>query len=252
MRRGIPGGGSVDDPPPMSVADRTLDVLDAFCGARSLLGVSDVAHLARLPKSTAHRILSIMERRGFLTREDKRYRLAEHVFELGNRALRLRNLRERTVPHMADLYRATLETVHLAVLSGRDVVYIEKIHGSNVALRATAVGARAPAHCTALGKALLSEARPETLAHLFEMPLRRFTERTISTVNALEADLDRARTDGVAVEYEECHRGLACVAAPILNPATGVPLAAISISVPSDRFNARRLARLLQTTTAAI
>ncbi|NMH97353.1 IclR family transcriptional regulator [Pseudonocardia acidicola] len=233
-------------------ASRTLAVLSAFDQSRAVLGVSEVASHARVPKSTAHRLLAVLIDHGYVKRDGNRYRLDEHVFELGSRALRPQGLRERAVPFMAELHHQTLETVHLAVLHDGHVLYLEKIFGHRAPPCPTVVGGRNPAHSTALGKAILSQSAPDAVARVVTGELARLTTHTITNREALCRSLDRARDEGVALDLEESRLGLACVAAPIVDSHTGEAVAALSISSPTSRFDERRLAARLRKVADAL
>src|SRR6185312_13350906 len=113
-----------------------------------------------------------------------------------------------------DLYEATHETVHLGVLVGSHVLYIDKISGRYSSPVATQIGTRKPMYCTALGKAILAFSPPELLASLLREPLTRYTAHTISTPEALLRELAEVRKAGVAYDREEYTLGITCVAAP--------------------------------------
>lgn len=229
-----------------SAASRTLELLSAFDESRSVLGVSELAARTSMPKSTAHRLLAVLIHHGYVKRDGNRYRLAERVFELGSLALRPRGLRERAVPFMAELHHETLETVHLAILHEGHVLYLEKVFGHRAIPCPTTVGGRNPAYSTALGKAILSRSRAETVERVAAGRLRRLTPHTVTTPEMLYRRLNRAQQEGVAVDLEECRMGLTCVAAPIIDRHTGEAVAALSISSPSSRFDERRLGARLR------
>lgn len=231
-----------------SSSSRALALLDAFAGPRTVLGVSELAASVDIPKSTAHRLLAILVKQNYVKRIGDRYALSEHTFEIGNLlwACRPGGLREAAIPFMVELSHETRETVHLAVLNGDSVLYLEKLFGHRATPCPTSVGARRPAHCTALGKALLAHSSQDTAARLMSSTLHRFTARTIVNPNHLERDLTRAQNDGLAVETEEFKRGLGCVAAPILDRHTGMAIGALSVSSSMARLNLPRFASRLR------
>lgn len=230
------------DSSPSNAASRTLALLSAFNGSRAVLGVTELANRAAVPKSTAHRLLAVMLQHGYIKRDGNRYRLAEHVFELGSRAAGPRGLRDRAVPYMMELHHETLAVVHLAILHDDQVLYLEKMFGHGGWPCPTKIGGRNPAHCTALGKALLSRSHDDIVENVVRRGLTRLTEKTVGTPGAFYRELSRAQDDGVASEFEQCQLGLACVAAPIIEKHSQLPIAALSISAPTVRFNAARLA----------
>lgn len=236
---------------PTSAAGRTLDVLRAFLGPKAVLGVSEIAMRADVPKSTAHRFLGVLLEQGFVRREGNRYRLAEEVFTLGARAIGPLGLRERAIPFMVELHHATLQTVHLGVLHGQRVLYVEKIYGHRSHPCPTIIGGSNPAHCTALGKAILSHSRGEVIDRFAEGPLSRMTRRSVHTATDLLRSLDASRDEGVSTEYEESYNGLACVAVPILDQR-GEAVAALSISASTMRFDKRRFVSQLRRAADAL
>ncbi|ODQ86175.1 IclR family transcriptional regulator [Mycolicibacterium holsaticum] len=246
------GHDQVDGPSPTNSVVRALEVLAAFGGSRTVLGVSEVAVRAGVPKSTAHRLLNMMSQHGFVRRKGNRYRLGERLFELGTRAVEPRGIRERAVPYMTELHHATLATVHLAVLHNDYVLYVEKIYGHGALPCPSRVGGSNPASCTALGKALLSRSADETVERVLGGRLPRPTRKSLHTADALHRSLQIARDDGFAVDYEELSMGLACVSAPIVDRGTGEAVAALSVSAPTARLNKRRFATLLMTAAEAL
>lgn len=233
-------------------ASRTLALLSAFDESPAVLGVTELARRASVPKSTAHRLLTVMLRHGYIKRDGNRYRLAEHVFELGSRAAGPRGLRDRAVPFMVELHHETRAAVHLAVLHDDQVLYLEKVFGHGDWPCPTVIGGRNPAHCTALGKALLSRSPLGVVEDVVRHGLPRLTVKTVSIPGAFYRELSRAQDEGVASEIEECRLGLACVAAPIMDRRGQHPVAALSVSAPTTRFNAARLAERVRKAAAAL
>ena len=230
---------------------KALALLDAFDSSRAVLGVSELANRAHLPKSTAHRLLAVLVEHQYVQRVGDRYCLADRMFELGNQVsiCRPNGLRERAIPFMAELYAETHETVHLAVLRGTDVLYLEKIFGHNTTQCGTTVGTRKPAYCTALGKAILAYADPETVQLNLAGKMQRHTPYTLTQPGRLQSSLVRIRDEGVATDFEEWHLGVTCLAAPLLDPATGRAMAAVSISSLSSRGDIRRFSPRLRRIT---
>lgn len=234
---------------------RTLALLEAFAGNRTVLGVTELARLVNLPKSTVHRILSVMVDLGYVRRIDTRYCLTEQVFEIGNRAgfgsNRPNGMRQRAMPYLAELFAQTHETVHLAMLSKTDVLYLEKIFGHNAPRCSTTVGGRMPAYATGLGKAMLAFASDDLLEQNLTLPFRPLTGQTVRSGTQLETVLERVRQDGFATDFSEAFPGLNCVAAPIRLPHSGQVVGAISISsVKPINVHKRYAAALTQTANA--
>jgi DNA-binding IclR family transcriptional regulator len=239
--------GSASSPTADSSAAKALSLINAFGGARSVLGVTELARQAGLPKSTAHRLLSVLMQHQFVRRVGERYCLSEHVFELGNFVLMCRpnGLRQRATPYLAELFAHTRQTIHLAVLRDTDVLYVDKLFGHDAAKCDTAVGARKPAYATALGKAMLAYS-PDTLVDRnMTADFKRFTPWTITGGAQLEHALDRVRSTGWAIDHEEYRRGVTCLAAAIRDPQTGNAIAGLSICSTSSHDLERKFSRLL-------
>lgn len=230
-----------------SSAAKALSLIDAFAGARSILGVTELARHARLPKSTAHRLLTVLLEQGFVQRIGDRYCLSEHLFELGNVVLLCRpnGLRYRAMPFLAELFAQTRQTIHLAVLRDTDVLYIDKLFGHNAARCDTVVGSRKPAYATALGKAMLAYSPSEVLERNLSVDFKRLTPYTITEGARLERTLQQVRDTGWATDHEEYQRGVTCLAGPILDPRTGNAVAGLSICSTSSHKLERKFSRLL-------
>ncbi len=216
---------------------KALHLLDSFRNAGPTLGVTELARRAGVPKSTAFRLLAYLEQGGYVERAGTNYRLAWRLFELGNRVqhCRPRGLRDVAVPHMSDLHARTNHTVHLAVLEGNDIIYLEKIHGKGSVRTPTNVGARVPATCTGLGKSMLALSERQIVQQVLQEGLPRRTPYSITDPNRLASELATVRESGVAIDREEAALGLSCVAAPIM--VKGRMIGAVSLSLPSNRFD---------------
>lgn len=231
---------------------KALQLLDAFRGVSDLVGVSEMARLSGIHKSTAFRLLATLEHGEFVERVGTKYRLTLRVFELGNRVgvCAPKGLREVALPHLADLYASTGRAVHMGVLSDGDVVYLEKIHGSKTALLPSAIGGRIPANCSALGKVLLAFSSKHTVDQALRDPLSRLTSYSIIEPARLIRQLHQAQEEGFASDLEEAALGLACVAVPIV--VSGKLVAAISVSGSTNGFHARNLSQTLRKTAQQI
>jgi DNA-binding IclR family transcriptional regulator len=226
-----------------------LALLDAFAGRLGVLGVTALAERADVTKPTAHRLLKVLIAGGYVRRVGDRYCLSEHVFEMGNqvRSCRPSGIRELATPYLGELFAETRQTVHLALLAGTDVLYLDKVAGRDAAPFPTSVGARRPAYATGLGKALLAFADAETIQENLRVPFRRFTPYTLVAAAQLARCLEQVRQEGTATDHEELRRGVNCIAAPVLDSRTGRAIAAVSvcsISTSAERRHQRALQRV--------
>jgi DNA-binding IclR family transcriptional regulator len=220
---------------------RALDVLELFLD-RPELSAREVMERLDLPRTTVHELLVTLEARSYLTSvpgQPVRYRLGMPLFQLGAAfAGRLDLVREaETVAR--DVAAACDEAVHVAVLDGADVIYLVKVDSTHPVRMVSAVGRRLPAHCTAVGKVLLSELEPGGLDAVLEKgALRGMTPNSIVDPDRLRAELDGVRTAGVAVDIGESDAAMRCVAAAVRDHS-GATVAAMSLSAPIIRWTAQ-------------
>lgn len=235
-----------------TAAGKLLAILDAFGAEQSDYTLTELARRAGLPKSTAHRILGMLEAwRGVERTTTGRYRLGVKLFELGGLVQDRLRLRETALPFMEDLLSASRETVHLAKLDGTDVLYIERLVSHRSVRTPSRVAGRVPAACTAVGKAILAFSPPEAARSVLAAGLPRLTPYSIADPNTFGEALERIRRTGVSFDREEASLGLSCVAAPIFVPG-GAVVAAVSVSGATDRMDLEALARVVRAAGVAI
>lgn len=212
--------------------ERAFRLLDAL--ARNNAGVSELARATGLHKATVHRLLRTLRELGLveLGPDGTRYRLGLRLLELGGRVLARLDLRDVARPYLTALRDRTRLTVHMAVLDGAEVVYIEKLDSPANLRMASFVGTRNPAYRTALGKAVLA-ALPnnELQAVLAKTRFLPRTSNTITTPDALRQELVATRARGYAIDNVENEEGIRCVGAPVYGH-TGRVVASISVSGP--------------------
>jgi DNA-binding IclR family transcriptional regulator len=213
---------------PPSMVERMTLILDAFEGRSSRLTLEDVSRRTHLPRSTAHRILEQLVRLDWLDRGDCGYGLGQRVLAFGDREGSYAEIREVAAPLLHELQMKTGMIIHLAVLDGAEVYYLDKVGGRFAAAVPSRVGGRAPAHSTALGKAMLAWLEPEQVDASVDGVIGRMTHRTIGDLGTLHQELNRIRRrHGLAFERGECASGICCVAAAVRGPEG--PLASISL-----------------------
>jgi DNA-binding IclR family transcriptional regulator len=228
---------------PPSMVERMTLILDAFEGRSTRLTLEDVARRTHLPRSTAHRILDQLVRLSWLEHTAFGYRLGQRALGLGGRDGGFEEIRVAAAPLLHELQIKTGMVVHLAVLEGANVYYLDKVGGRFAGAVPSRVGGRAPAHCTALGKAMLAWLEPEQVDVQVGRAIGRQTSRTIGDLGTLHQELNRIRQRrGLAFERGECFAGIACVAAAIRGPEG--PLASISL-VGDPRTQLEKVAPLV-------
>jgi IclR family transcriptional regulator, KDG regulon repressor len=218
--------------------ERALSLLRTFLAHDGELSAADLSKETGLDPSTVFRLLVTLEAQGFveINRAVAKYRPGVVLLELGSRFLKNNDIRSRSIGYLERLRDEFGETVHLTILDGNEVVYLEKLAGLHpIGFMSSRVGDRNPAHCTGVGKALLAYLPDEELARRYPHGrLKRYTDHTITDLDALRADLARVRKRGYAIDLEEHEVGVKCVAAPTFDHKEVA--AAVSVSGPADRM----------------
>jgi DNA-binding IclR family transcriptional regulator len=220
---------------------KAISILDILA-LKTDQGVSlaELCSLIEIPKSSMHRYLVTLQELGLAERKSNdRYYLGTKIIEMAGTYLIKSDLRNDSQEILNELAEMTGETIHLAVPSGTEVVYIAKVESKHALSMFSYIGARLPMHCTALGKAILAFSDRYLLQAVLSGPLMRRTPNSITFVKALEDELKLIRSRGYAFDNEENEIGIRCVGAPIFDYTTK-PIGAISISAPSDRMDQER------------
>jgi DNA-binding IclR family transcriptional regulator len=231
--------------------ERASFILDILGQSPQGISIKDLSDKMHLPKGTTHRLLSSLSYFGYVRQDQntKNYFLGFKLVELGNMLLGQLDLRKEAEPFLRNLAERTKETVHLVILDGNEIVYLDKLetepHTGGLRM-ASRVGSRNPAHSCAVGKALMAYLPAEALARIVEekgLPKR--TGNTITDYDQLKAHMTLVRKQGYAVDDEENERGIRCVGAPIFNEA-GRAVAAISVSGPAFRVTKKSVQEKLK------
>jgi IclR family transcriptional regulator, KDG regulon repressor len=217
---------------------RALDILELFLD-RPQLSAREVAERLDLPRTTVHELLVTLVARSYLISmpgQPVRYRLGMPLFQLGSAFAGRLDLVREAQGVAREVAAACDEAVLVAVLDGADVIYLVRVESTHPVRMVSGVGRRLPAHCTAVGKILLSSLDPAGLdAVLTKGPLPAMTPASITDPDRLRKHLDRVRAEGVAVDNGESDTAVRCVAAAIQDHA-GTTVAAMSVSAPIIRW----------------
>jgi DNA-binding IclR family transcriptional regulator len=215
--------------------ERAFAVLGAL--ADGPVGVTDVAARVELPKSTVARLLGSLAREGAVEQVpgESRYRLGERLALLTAGVRPTRGLVATARPHLVELARITGEAAGLSVPDGSTMHYVDQVESANPVQVRDWTGTRIPMHAVSSGQVVLANMSPALLDRLLSQPLERFTSRTLTDVNALEARLHDVKRDGFAWAREEYAEGITSIAAPIAG-SEGEVVAAVHVHGPSYRF----------------
>jgi DNA-binding IclR family transcriptional regulator len=234
-----------------TVLERGISLLTAFDPDHPELGVSELARRTGLAKSTVHRLAGELVRLRLLEPAGTRLRLGIRLFEIGQLVPRQRTLRDAALPFMEDLREATRNCVHLAVLEGVEVVYVEILKVRGTRSLPSRVGGRLPAHATGVGKAILAFSPAETVTARIEAGLTRLSPHTLVVPGALARELHTIREEGVSYDRQESQIGTVCAAAPVFGP-DGVVQAGLSVTGRAERLDVKRMAPAVRTAALAL
>jgi DNA-binding IclR family transcriptional regulator len=221
--------------------EKAIDVMFCFDPQHPQLRLIDISQRLGLHKSTAHRLLSILKKRGIVVMDPttQLYSLGPALVDLAWIVLRQQDLRTICRPFMEQMRHATNETVSLNIRMGSKRVCVEELESDQEVKYSQALGLTAPLHVGAPGKALLAFLPDADLEGVLRMlPLTPITPDTITDLPALRAELARTRARGYAVSVGERSAWSAAVAAPIRD-RSGQTIAAVSVSGPSHRLTSK-------------
>jgi DNA-binding IclR family transcriptional regulator len=219
---------------------RAVDILDLFLADAETLSMPEIIGALGLPRATVHDLVSTLVSCGFLApvpAQPHRYRLGLRLFQLGSAYAERLDLPREGAHAAAEVAARCEETVHVAVLAHTDVVYIAKVDSTHSVRMVSGVAKRLPAHCTAVGKMLLSGLSDDefTARYPTDIPLAAMTGNSITSTERLNHELGRIRKNGLAFDHCESNVSVVCVAAPVYDH-TRAMVAAMSISVPTVRW----------------
>lgn len=222
--------------------DRAIRILKLFSEERKELKLTEISEELDLNKSTVHGIISTLKFHGLIDQdeESQKYKLGLYLMELGERVANSLDIIGISHSIIDELCTTMEETVHLATLDGEEVVYIDKKESNQSIRIISAIGARNPAYCTGVGKAMLAFKDLDDIYKSLPDELAQLTPNTITDKEELLKELEKIKTQGYALDNEENSVGLTCVAAPIFD-STGKAVYAISISGPTIRMNYKQI-----------
>lgn len=235
--------------------ERGLAIIRVFSAERSSLTVSEIAQVSGLTRAAARRFLLTLSELGYVVAKNNRFELTPQVLELGYSFLSALSFPEVALPHLEQLVAQTSEASEGSILDRGDIVYVVRVPGPALMTISVNIGARRPAHATAMGRVLLANLPPADLDHyLATTALKPLLPRTITQPAALRSELDTVRRTGYALVNQELEEGLVAVAAPVRDRG-GRTRAAINLSTHVGRKSVEdmlALVPLVQQTAADI
>ncbi|MTI70448.1 MAG: IclR family transcriptional regulator [Firmicutes bacterium] len=219
--------------------DRTVMILNYIAKHNNNVRFIDISNDLNLKKGTLHGILSTLEYNNLLSKDKdtNRYSLGIKLYEFGKIYEEDFSIKKIVRPYLEKLGEKFSETIHLAIESDYEVLYIDRVKSSHSVRMASKIGHNDPLYCSAIGKVILANMENERLKYYLEnYRLYKRTENTITDKKNLKNELDKIKNDGYSIDNEELEAGLICVASPIKNQS-GDLIAVISISGPTSRIS---------------
>jgi DNA-binding IclR family transcriptional regulator len=230
-----------------SVSERALLLLETIAKAKEPPTLNELMAAIRLPKATTHRFVALLERLGFVQRaaDGRRYEVGHRLLALSLEGMqRSFDLAPRRVI-LSALVEETGETCNITMLDGDRLIYLDRVESDWPLQFRLSIGSRVPLHCTASGKLFLSLAPVSLRKALFRtQPLQRYTPRTLTSTEQLDAELTRIRQTGVGTDNEEFMEGMAATAVPIRD-SRGRICATVAVHGPITRLSLSRALALV-------
>jgi IclR family acetate operon transcriptional repressor len=222
--------------------DRVIDILELAAASRDGLPLKALSLRVETPKSSLLPLLRTLSARGYLEQgRAGEYRLGPRALELAVRSRSGRDLAEVARPALEALMQRTGESAFLTTLAAdaAAVVFIDVVESEQIIRYTVNVGQRSALHATANGKAILAVLPPAQRDEILRtLPLKRYTDRTLTSLPALRASLDEGRTAGVCVSLDEIVRGASGIAAPVYD-RDGRVAGACAVGGPTERMKPR-------------
>lgn len=214
-------------------------ILQRLAEVRAPVRAAELLEATGLPRSTLYLLLESLERKHWIERSGDGYVIGVRLFEHGSAYLRHDGLQEAFRTAASDFVAKHNEAVQMAILDGAEVVYVAREDANRPVRLVSDLGTRLPAHCSALGKAIMASMDDADVVAMLPPTLTALTERSITRLPQLLKTLAQVRSAGVAFDVEEVSAGLHCFAAYVGKTAMGRRVA-VSTSVPIDRMDRRR------------
>ncbi|WP_137391510.1 IclR family transcriptional regulator [Rhodoligotrophos defluvii] len=230
---------------------KALRVLEMLALEGEPATLTSIAQRCGITKSNAHRLLKTLEECRYVRQDlqSKTYEPTLRLWELGMGIFDRLDLRSAAARHLITLARTANESVHLSVLDGSEVIYVDKVDSTHAVRAYIRIGDRAPAYCTATGRAMLAF-MPEEQVFATLRDLKKYTPNTIANAAALKAEFAAIRERGYSITHGEWQPGVFGIAAPVRG-ATGAIVAGLGIAGPEERMMRGDVEKMIKATLTA-
>ena len=219
---------------------RAFSIIEILSEHPHGIGLTEIAAIMELPKSTVHRFLSSISWLGYICKDAmNKYHLTLRLYEIGSRSVKTMDIMETARPLLDRIAEDIGLTVHFATLSDDHVLYLYKASFSVLPINTSSfIGSSAPVYCTGIGKAVMAYL-PEDKAYAIwnQQDIVQYTANTITAWQDFRTELAHIRAVGYATDNEEHELGVCCIALPVFN-YRGFPKYAMSLTFSKTRMNA--------------
>ncbi len=223
---------------PIGSVDNALRLIVLFSERKSVR-IADASRLLGVARSTAHRMIQMLQYRGFVVQDEatRAYVAGPQLLRMAFAVVQNLDLRSVAMPVMEEIRGELNETVHLTELRGKDIYFLNSIESTRSVRVGSRTGMLLPAYCTAAGKVMLADLSDAEFDALIDSPtLPKLTERTVGTRKELKAELQQVRQAGYATNFGQSEPDVSSVAVPIRD-ASGRVRAALAIAAPPSRVS---------------
>ena len=230
--------GSARRKPETGTLGKALEVLDVIALSEKPPRFTDLLSKIDQPRGTLHRQISNLIAEGLVSvNADNSYVPGLRLLKLAARAWSGNTFRLLAEPHIRKLHEETGETVHLGLMNGLEVIYLDKIESKQTVRMHSQVGNASPLYCTGVGKAMLALLPEDDCAErAAQFDYVRHTETTLHTPELLLSEMEEIRKTGISHDREEHEPGICCVAAGLGSAESGI-IAGVSVTGPSFRIS---------------
>ncbi len=233
-----------NDPDFMTSLARGLFVLAAFSDRKRPMRIAELARITELDRAVVRRCLHTLVQIGMVEKFDKTYRLTSGVLNLGHAYFSSSHIVEKSHVYLEKLSASVFTNCSLAIMEAREVVYLSRVQSRKLIEKPIGLGSRLPAHCTSVGRVLLSNLPDAELRLYFDsVRLEPYTEFTVTDKDQLFHMLQQIRIDGYATVDQEYELGLTAIAIPVRVRGIQTPMA-LSITANAKYVPAEQLVEL--------
>jgi DNA-binding IclR family transcriptional regulator len=224
--------------------EKAIAILDLLANSDKGFSITEFHTMLNIPKATVFTTLSVLEEYQIVKKDDKgKFQIGPKLYFFGMRYTKNNNLIDISRPHLIKLMEETRFTVYLGILEEGKVLYVDKHEPDSFIKFTSYPGMRSEIHITGIGKAIAAFLPENELELMLRKDLKKYTEKTITTLEAFKKSLNTVRTNGYAVEDEEEQVGVRCIGAPIFNSRDKV-IAAISVATLTSQLPMERSAEI--------